>query len=467
MAVFVPRTQNQILRDLISKVVSRTDVSDVSVGSTLFTILNSVALEIANTESRLSNLRKGFSIENASGDDLDQRCSELPPNGVRRKNGTIATGSVLQITRATSLLPLTIPQGSEVQRSSDGISYTIPYDITFAAGFDTLDNVYVVCTRSGAEGNCLEGEIDTISSMPNDITAVTNTLPITNGVDRETDNSLRQRALRYVNSLGRANKSALEFLGTSFIGSNGDSFRFAEVFEDPQHPGYSELIVDDGSGLTDPGISFVQTQDIVIQADDANFVTHQRPAVNEITINNLTLRRGGNIIVLDPSDITSIPERGFLYFRDGVLQKDDVLTISGFNVYQGLIQELQQEIEGDVNRGTVMTGFRAAGCRVKVSPPLVTDFKIKIGVNVIPGIDFETTSQDIKLAVINFVNNLSIGQKFTPSELITSLMLTQNINSCNIYVYNTNTRMDAVYPASGKYVLRTKSDNIQVVSRDE
>ena len=78
MPVFVPRTSKQVLRDLLSKVVSRTDVSDVNVGSTLFTLLNGVAVEIANTEARFFNIRQGFSIKNASGEAVSYTHLTLP-----------------------------------------------------------------------------------------------------------------------------------------------------------------------------------------------------------------------------------------------------------------------------------------------------------------------------------------------------------------------------------------------------
>jgi uncharacterized phage protein gp47/JayE len=467
MALFIPRTQNQILRDLISKVIARTDVSDVSVGSTLFTILNAVSLEVANTESRMANIRKGFSLENATGEDLDQRVSELPPNGIRRKSGTSASGSVLKITRNIDTNDvLTIPTGSTVQRGDDGIIYTIPYPVVFEAGVTEVTDIYVVCQTPGAIGNALPDTIDTIVSMPAQVNSVTNEINITNGQDEESDTSLRQRALRYVNSLGRVSKSSLEFLGTSFIGSNNDSFKFASIYEDPTRPAYSELIVDDGTGLKDPGIVNILSREYTIGSDGVNFLTHERPAIAPLNTGNIVIERDGGIIELTESDYISIPERGIVYFNDNVLQADDIVTLRGIRVYQGLIAELQNEIEGNVNRGTIMTGFRAAGCRVRVLPPLITDFSIKVGITPRPDVDFNSLKIEVTNAVNDFVNNLDIGQFFDPSSLTTALMLTQNITSCKLFIYNTETQIEKTYPASDKHVLRIKNERIDVVSFD-
>ena len=102
MAIFVPRNPQQVLREMLGKVVNRTELSDVQVGSSLFTLLNAMAHEVANTEARMFNLRASFALENAEGEDLDARVSELPPIGISRKKSSNASGSVLKITRTAA-----------------------------------------------------------------------------------------------------------------------------------------------------------------------------------------------------------------------------------------------------------------------------------------------------------------------------------------------------------------------------
>lgn len=467
MPIFTPRSQEAVLRDLVSKVVSRTELSDVSVGSTLFTLLNAISLEIANTESRLANIRRGFAIQNASGSDLDARVAELPPSGIRRKRNINASGSVLTIYRdsADILDDLFIPAGSTVQNGETGIQYKTAYDNIILAGSDKIENVYIVSNTSGEAGNCLDGTINTISTMPDGVTLVENTAPLTNGQNFEDDTSLRNRAMRYINSLGRVNKSALEFIGTSYVSTQGLSFKFARIFEDLEKPGYSELIVDDGTGLINPGIQTIESREHVIPSDGAQILTHERPAVNPLNTGNIVLTRGGEELPVTESDFTSIPERGIVYFKEGFLQEDDIVRIRGVRVYQGLMAELQNEIEGNSNNGSILTGFRAAGCRVRVVPPDITDFKVNIAILVEPGDNQEIIGKRVQNAAIDFVNNLDIGEELIPSRLITHLMRTQNIISCNLYIFNTTTPLETTYPSSARHVLRTKTDFITIESR--
>lgn len=464
MPVFVPRTSKQVLRDLLSKVVSRTDVSDVNVGSTLFTLLNGVAVEIANTEARFFNIRQGFSIKNASGEELDKRCSELPPIGITRKVGTNAAGSALKITRNDSDInnPLTIPAGSIVARNDNGQQYRTTQDVTIAAGFTEIDNVYIVALTQGELANCNEGDINTIITMPDTVTEVSNTSQISSGLDRESDASLRNRATRYINSIGRVSKSALEFLGTSFRSSANVSFKFAKVFEDPEHPGTAELVVDDGTGLKSPASEVVADVSYTISGAGSRFITHQRPSVAPIRESQISISRGGVEQQVVPSDYVSIPERGIIFFKEGVLQENDRVTIRNVRVYRGLIAELQEEIEGNVNNGAILTGFRAAGCRVRVVPPSISKFEVDVRIIIRPDQNSEPMKQQIKEAIVDYVNDLDIGEQLRPSALTTHLMTTQPILSCSLFAKDTDNALETVYPQSARHVLRATQGDITV-----
>jgi len=464
MPVFVPRTSKQVLRDLLAKVVSRTDVSDVNVGSTLFTLLNGVAVEIANTEARFFNLRQGFSLQNASGQELDQRCSELPPIGIRRKRRTAAAGSALKITRDDSDInnQLTIPAGSLVSRNDNGQQYRTAQDVSIPAGFTEIDNVYIVALTPGELANANENDINTIISMPDTVISVLNTSQISNGLDRESDASLRNRATRYINSIGRVSKSALEFLGTTFISSDNVSFKFAKIFEDPEHPGYAELVVDDGTGLRQPASEIVSNVSYVMPSGGSRFITHERPAVRPIGLHQITVTRNNADINIVESDYVSIPERGLIFFREGFLQEGDRVSINNIRCYRGLMAELQAEIEGNANNGAILTGFRAAGTRVRVVPPLITAFECDVRIIIRPDQNSEVIKTQIKEAIIDFINDLDIGAQLRPSSLTTHLMTTQPILSCTLFKTGTENVLETVYPFSAKHVLRTSLGNINV-----
>lgn len=466
MAIFVPRNPQQVLREMLAKVVNRTELSDVQVGSTLFTILNSMAHEVANTEARMFNLRASYALKNATGQDLDERVSELPPVGISRKRATNASGSVLKITRTQASADsgaLIIPVGSTVSQSSNGATYRIASEAVIPFGDLFIENVYVVAVAPGSQGNAATGDIDTINTMPDEVVSVENTAPINNGLEKETDGSLRNRAYRYINSLGRVGVKSLEYLGTSFISSDNTSFTFANVYEDPTKPGYSELVVDDGTGLQDPGTRLTSPRVITVPLGGARFITHERPLVRPLNSNLFDIvDADGNRVNVQDDDFISIPERGLLYFREGLLSGGETISLRSVRAYSGIIAELQEEIEGNVNDPNVLTGFRAAGCRVRVVPPIKTDFEAKLNIICSPEYDRNQVIEACRLAVIDFVNNLNIGAEMIPSQLTTHLMTTQNILSAALFVRNTETPMDKVFPASAKHVLRTNASLIDV-----
>lgn len=464
MALFTPRTAAQVQRDLLAKIIARTEVSDVSVGSTLFTIMNAVAIEVANVESRLANIKKGYSFDKASGADLDTRVGELPPVGIVRKSQTNAAGSVLTIKRdpANTTTTLTIPAGSTVQRNDNGLTYTIPQDVVMPVGVSELTEVYIVCSTPGKVGNVFENKITVAANMPSAVTEVNNTIAIGNGIDVETDASLRQRALRYINSLGRCSKSALEFLGTSFISTDNTSFKFARVYEDPEKNGYAELIVDDGTGLISPATRQIEAQTFNITTTGSRIISVQRPAVKEFTTSDIKVIRNNNQIEILRDDFIHIPERGVIFFKPGFLEAGDEVTIQSFRVYTGNISQLQNEIEGNVNSPSILTGFRAAGTRVRVQPPAITEYSVDVRIIVRPGSNIEQTKIQVTNAIIDYVNETDIGRELAPSSLITHLMITQNIAACNLFIRGTNTPKNTEYPASPKHVLRTKRNLINI-----
>jgi len=457
-----PRTNGQILRELTSKVVARTDLNDVQVGSTLHIILQALATEIGNTEARMYNVRESFNINSATGIDLDERVADLPPVGISRKKSARAAGAVLKITILAQAQDLLIPAGSRVSRSSDGTTYETALDYIIPAGDDDIDGVYIVATTGGLIGNADAGNIDTIATMPSEVIKVENLQPLTNGIDEEEDNSLRDRALRYIRSLGRSQKEAIEFLGLNFIDSNGTSFKFAKVWENPEKLGYSELIVDDGSGLSNmavPGTTYTDT----VPAGGCDMIQHERPATDVIKASEgqLTISRGGVPVLIGESSYTSIPERGLIFFNDPTfLQEGDVWSIQNYDVYRGAIAELQSEIEGNPNRASILTGFRAAGTRVKVEAPDVKYIGLSIGIYVATDANYPAVKTAVEKTTLNFINNLGIGVALYPSQLARAIQDASPVRGVELYVKNTTNKLGIIYPGSNRRVLRARAVDI-------
>ncbi len=463
MAIFIPRNSNEIIREMLGKLLNRTELSDISTSSTVYHIIQSVALELANMETRFLNIRNGYSLENAVGADLDARVAELPPGQVFRKRSSYAGGAVLTITRDNSIGDLIIPAGSIVSNSSTNVNYITSEEQTIPDGATTLENIFIIAQQPGTSGNCDIGKIDTIVDLPDTVIAVSNSAALTTGQNGETDSSLRARALRYVKSLGKCQKSALEFVGTSFISAEGQAAKFAKVWEDPNQLGYSELIVDDGAGFENQITNGTPVSGTV-STNGQLYLYHEFPAISSLLPGiNFNITRAGDLVPLSSSQYTSIPERGIIFFNEGVLQAGDSWTIDNYSVYKGFIAGLQNEVEGSTNNSVfTLPGYRAAGTRVVVSPPVKNNLSFTVRITPNPSLNLKTVRNLIKQVVVNYVNNLDIGEPLIISKLTQVCQNTNLLVNVSIEDNDGGTLVD-IYPNSTKTVLRTTENTITVL----
>jgi uncharacterized phage protein gp47/JayE len=463
---YIPKSSNDILRDLRGMVLGRTDLNDIFAGSVMNTLLGAVAQEVASSERRLYGLREAFYMRNASGQDLDERVAELPPVGISRIDATNASGSVLTLRRASSLNNLTIPAGALV-KSDSGAQYRTSQAVVITAGNLLVDNVHIVAVVAGNQGNALSNEINTVVTVPDGILEVYNTQPITNGTDRENDEDLRERALLYLQSLTRCTRSALEFLGTSFIASTGERMRFARLFESPHTPAYSELVVDDGSGLTVEAVSGNAYEITgVVPENGASILYHQAPATEPLTASNLRVTRGGQVINIPNSAITSLHERGVMYVDAGVLQAGDVWELRNYRVFKGLIKELQAEIEGDVNNPSLLTGFRAAGTRCVVTLAQAQFVNIDMTLSIDYDVDFSVIESTVRETLVNFINGLAPSETLYASALIEAARGVTGVRDIQLYQRGTENTFDNQYPASPRAAIRVNSTSINISNNE-
>lgn len=460
---FTPRLPTQVERDILAKILGRTNLNDVNVGSTLQTLVNAFATELSSMEARMFNMRRSFAIQNSFGSDLDARVKELPPSGIERITSTNASGAVLKITRLVFVDALTIPAPAIFQDASSGINYETTQDVVFSAGEASKENIFIVSTTPGNEGNCEASKIVTVidAGIAEDIT-ITNTKPLTNGLDEETDVSLQARALRFVKSLNRTTPDALAFLGTSFISTTNTVFPFASLYEDNVRPGYSELIVDDGTGLTGQDVLGMHIEGVAPSAG-LNYIAHDFPATEELTQANFTIRDDNGLVVnIADDDFVSIPERGIIYFNSGIIQEDYTYTITNYRVFRGAMAELQKEIEGNPSIGNILTGFRSAGCRIRVVYPIVQNVIFEARVIVDANFDVNETLEEVKQAAISFVNSRDVGQELRIADMTRELMTTQNILSVSFF--QGLLPMEDTFTSSGKEVIRIREADIEVTS---
>lgn len=456
------KTPQEILASLKGMVLSRTELSDVLPGSVLSTLLNAVAQEMGSAQRSLFNLREGFFLGGATGQELTERCAELPPNGVRRLSASPASGSVLRLTRDTAIGDLTIPAGSVVATQS-GIQFSIPYATMIPEGAFSLSGIYCVATTQGRNTNVAVGEINTLVSVPESVISVTNTIPLGNGSDEESDDDLRQRALTYIQGVSRSQREALRYLATSFIASQGERMRYVSVYENIESPGYTEVIVDDGTGIEVDQVSRSGTPTSgLIPQGGIRILFHEAPATEPITPSSLTITRNGSVININASDVVSIPERGIVYIKNGALQEGDSWIIDNYRVFTGFISELQREIEGDPDQPSQLTGFRSAGTRVVVKPANPQFVRLDLQLQIEMGYSFDQISVSVENALLDLINSLAPSQPMFTSALIQRARQVSGVRDVLFFERGGSIPLGNTYPESPQTALRADNQSINI-----
>ena len=462
-----PRTALDILNNLRAGIIGRSQLTDLNPVSALSVVLQAVAEEFASVERRLFILREGFYLRTAVGADLDEHIAQLPPVGISRIEQTNASAACLRVERESATTSLTIPAGSLVG-SSSGITYKTTVTTIMSVGELSASNIHIVATVAGTRGNAAIGAIQQIRSMPSEITAVINEQPLTNGLDRESDADLRSRALLYLKSLSRCSRTMLEFLGTSFVGENGDRFSYARLYEDPNVAGYSELVGDDGSGITVASVSKAGRTAITNIATGGQAVAyHDAPATQDITASQIIVWRNADPtqqIGVSPTDFKSIPERGVVYFNAGVLQQGDRVFIVNYSVFTGLIAELQREVDGDPNNFDRITGFRAAGTRVAVRPVFPQFISFDVQLLASTAADYRIIETRVIIALESFINSLLPGQPLYISKLIEVARAVVGVKDIHFYEAGTTEYASNIFPNSVRTAIRMRRNSINISS---
>lgn len=466
---YVPKPAGDILRALKGAVIGRTPLNDINEGSALATILSAVANEIASVERRLYSLRESFYLNGANGADLDERVRELPAVGIERILATNASGTALYLERAgdDTADALVITAGSTV-RATDGARYLIPEEVVIPVGDNNIDNVLIIAETPGSAGNKAIGEINAPGVISDRILVIRNTQPLTNGVDRETDTELRERATLYLRSLSRCQRASIEFMARSFISSEGERFPYAELYESIEQLGYCELNVDDGSGINVEAVSKRGANVVyTIPSGGARTVFHESPATAPIPPESIRILVGGDVnnqIAPTLVNYTSIPERGIIYFNPGMVNPGDVVSIQNYRVYRGAIAEIQREIEGNLDSPERLTGFRAAGTRIVVKPVSPQFISLDIALLVEESADYNLVEFNVLQSIESYVNGLAPGEVLYISRLIDAIVGIDGVKDLRVYERNTTTFADNVEPRDRRTALRVRADSIQITS---
>jgi hypothetical protein len=425
-----------------------------------------VAEEVSALERRYQAFVDGHFFQGVYGADLDDRIGQLPPGFTPRRGAQPASGGGLYITRETGVGAITVPAGGLLVGRSDqpNLSYTNGVAFTIADAQLTYpglgdDDIRLICTTPGTLGNCGAHVIDTILSADADVIAVDNLTVVTGATDGETDEELRSRAYLWVASLSSCQPTALERLALNFMASDGTSLRHAKLYEDPDRPGYSELVVSDAAGL--PAITRsanVTSGTVPTLASGQRYTFYfDSPAANSSvlpTFSPITLtitKAGGGATTAYRTDVGTtflpIEERGVLWVvRDTTMDigAGDTWSISGHSVYVGIVAELQAYLEDRA---------RAAGTRVRVVAATRQWLQLAGTVAVKTGFAPTAVFAALKREIEDYVATLAPGEPLYMFRLYDALSGVAGVT--NIILNS-----DDKYPQSPRHKLTINSNGI-------
>ena len=113
------------------------------------------------------------------------------------------------------------------------------------------------------------------------------------------------------------------------------------------------------------------------------------------------------------SNTTSITAIGRLNYSN-----DIVMGVDGYQYYTGILRKVQRTIDGFEPDAASFPGRKAVGSMIEVMPPLKRKVSISIDVTTKDGVNVSEISNEISSTVINYVNDLGVGQDVILSDII-------------------------------------------------
>jgi len=449
MAIYIPRLPFEIMAELVARVVSVSrDLSDLSEGGVLGTLMGSVAEEIGAVERRIQEFVDAFYFR-GTGVNLDRRLNDFPAGFPKRRQSTPAVGGAFRVTRSLSTGTTTVAARAMLVSvsTSPTTQYTNVSAFTIDPGSYTAVSIAFVALSPGAAGNILQvGAVDTISRKPNEVIECTNTQPLLGGSDKERDPELRQRAERWVGSLALTQNEALEAIALNFQASDGVVLRHARMWNDPDQRGYSELVVSDGSdmiGYTRPAETYSGQLTTLIGTGSRYTFTVDGPVATPPVLTTAGQVRPRSSYRLQH-------ERNVIYLNKApqfTVTPGDAWSVGGHEVYTGIIAELQRYIN---------VVCVAAGVTVRVVAPTSQAIALTYNMVSVSGSDLNALRTQLNQAIVAYVAGLPPGAPliiYQMTRAIAPLSVAQG-------VVNLTFDQSDLYPGSPRHKLTLRLSDV-------
>lgn len=431
MPRFQVKRYEQILTEMLAKLVTRTALSDIADSAALKHLLAVAARQDDELYFQMHLLLQLFSIDTATGEDLDERAKDIQPGTITRIQAQKATGTVV-FTRAGTAGTLAIPAGTKVKTAS-GVVFS-----TTAAGSITASSpeqiaghgvgrdsglVPIIADLPGAAGNVVTGTIVKFSTKPVGVDSVTNLTGCIYGLDLETDAAFRARIKRYVASLGRSTVPALESCVLQVTDPDtGAMILYSKAVEDAINLGNVTLYIDDGTGYVETTTQITGenvTEGLAGPPPDSAVGGETRLYLDHCPIKlsaGFVLTSSTRGILTLNVDYTVNPASGLIVFNPALSAAEEVEA--DYYRYTGLVALAQQVVDGDPTDRVNYPGYRAAGVLVLVQAPQVIVQNVELTVTVLEGYDDTEVKAAVSEAIKTYINGLGISDDVLVSQII-------------------------------------------------
>ena len=452
---FNPQLNGEIEQEMAGTAVAESRLTNLTKGAIEYGNIRATARQVGRLQRRTFDIVEAFFL-GGRGRLLDERVASLQGMEPRRPAAP-SFGAVLQFQRQSTIGELTLPAGATVATKS-GLKFKITESRVSADGDSQLplvdgDLVPCVCMTPGFVGNVAVGEISELASVPGGWASVTNVAALSNGLERETDDQLRQRAGEYLSSLNGVQVDAVQYLLRSLVGDNGERFLHVECHEDVETRALSTVVVDDGTGTLG-----TMSRDAI-----AHTGTLPDEPPDELSFDWPALSRPQLYVAGVP--ITDerwswVEERGVVRFNGftDALTAGETYSISDHRVSIGLLAKAQAAIEGVSGLVFGRPGWRANGCRVilKAADAWWLDFRVQFSAK--PGFSRDSVRSRIRGGVVAFMNALGPRRPFIHAALVAALMALPGVDDVVVLAPSGN----RFAPSEGFYSLSTTPDRVTV-----
>lgn len=470
MPRFSTKRYQQILEEMLAKVVTRTKLSDVSDAATVKNLLAPAAASDGEQYYNMYLLHKLFSIEDAAGDDLDERAKDIQPGTLSRILATKATGTVI-FSRNTVSGTIVVAENTIV-KTNGGIEFKTTAPVTITAsdppvlpghttGQDSTP-VPIIAVLAGSDGEVAAETIIKFKNKPVGIDSVINTASTINGNDKETDDSFKSRLRKYVISLSRSTVTGLEMAVLGAIEEDtGSVIFYSKAIEDLTNLGRVTLYIDDGTG-------YAQSTEVITGENVTNGLGGPPPntavggetylflnygAIDDGSPITITSSTRGTLV--ETTDYYINPASGQINFVTALTTGEQITA--SYTRFTGLIALGQKIIDGDPSDRINYPGYRAAGVLVQVKTPQVVIQNIEANLVISEGYDITTVQSNVTNAILNYVNTRNISDDIIRSALITAIKNVEGVYDVTLVTPSSN------IPVLDDQMARTSTSNVSVI----